>query len=64
MICFICHAEEEKLKHFSLYVMGSEGIDLCHLCEINVINFITILRESAGKTRIEQVKKNKKENKS
>lgn len=38
-ICSICR-EEKETKFFPLYVFGSEGIVLCHECEMEVVEFI------------------------
>ena len=37
--CNICR-EKAKCRYFDLFVSGSEGIQLCHECEMLVIKFI------------------------
>jgi len=38
-ICSICD-EKTECRSFELYVFGSEGIRLCHDCEMEVDEFI------------------------
>ncbi len=48
MYCIVCHDETET-KHFSLYVNGSEGIELCHSCQIAVCEFIRRMQSACNK---------------
>ena len=49
--CSICK-EYEETRFFSLYVFGSEGIYLCHSCEMKVVEFIRELACEKLETRI------------
>ncbi len=37
--CMMCGITSQ-LKYFDLYVIGSEGLDICACCEMEVVNFI------------------------
>ena len=39
-MCIVCHDREGETKHYSLYVFGSEGVELCQSCQIAVCEFI------------------------
>ena len=49
--CSICMKYEDT-RFFSLYVFGSEGIYLCHSCEMKVVEFIRELAREKLETRI------------
>lgn len=38
-MCTICH-RKALCRHFDMYVFGSEGIELCHDCEMDVYGAI------------------------
>ncbi len=48
--CQICGAEEE-IKFLPLYVSGSEGIDICHDCEMHIVEYLRSLIRLAFKSR-------------
>ncbi len=50
MICRICFIET-KLKHLPLYVSGSEGIDICHNCEMVLVEYLRSLIRIAERAR-------------
>jgi len=35
----MCH-ETKEVRYIDLYTVGSEGTDLCHECEMEVVGFI------------------------
>ena len=37
--CRICHVIEE-CRHVNLYVVGSEGLMLCHECEMRIVEYV------------------------
>lgn len=39
MKCTICKTESEKLTHLELNITGSEGIDVCPLCRMNLAEY-------------------------
>ena len=51
--CLICH-EETKVRWKNLYVIGSEGINVCHTCEMKIIRFIEA--EMRGQQQIRKQK--------
>lgn len=54
--CDICW-ETTRVAHFPMYVFGSEGINLCHDCEMRVHRFITeASRETMRKRRDEKLR--------
>jgi len=53
--CSICHGPKQ-CNHFSLYVFGSEGVWLCHECEMAVHKFIRDLSLEKMRERRDSVK--------
>lgn len=52
MTCSICLSksrDDDKLKHLSLYVHGSEGIMICFDCEIMLVEHIRKISSIAGR---------------
>ena len=52
--CTVCQEKgEEKgeLKNLDLYVIGSEGTQVCHGCEMLIVGFMQLLMKVAGKSR-------------
>ena len=47
MNCYIC-GETENLKHLSVYASGSEGVELCHSCEMELLYTIKLRRRIFG----------------
>ena len=43
-LCYMCH-ELEETGHLALYVSGSEGLRVCHECEMAIVKFC---QEQAG----------------
>ena len=50
MRCMICQQKEET-KHLPLYVCGSEGLDICHSCEMALVSYIRESIRLAYKSR-------------
>ena len=45
MLCTLCANNEEKTTRFiPLYVFGSEGLNVCHECEMQLVEFARLLR--------------------
>jgi len=38
MNCTICGGKAEK--YLAIYVVGSEGINVCHYCEMLIVDFV------------------------
>lgn len=41
--CMIC-GELKSCRHVNLYVIGSEGLVVCHTCEMEVVSFVQIVK--------------------
>lgn len=48
--CTVCHIVQET-KHLPLYVRGSEGLDVCHFCEMALVEVVRELMNMAGRAR-------------
>ena len=52
--CYICWTpkdEDNTLKHLSLYVCGSEGVEVCFSCEMALVETIKNMARAAAKSR-------------
>jgi hypothetical protein len=49
--CRICGSKEERVRNVNLYLIGSEGTDMCHSCEMEVLNVIRAMTRVAGIAR-------------
>lgn len=58
-MCRIC-GNEEEVKHFDLYVFGSEGIKICKCCELALVKFVRSLTLTHTRIRINQFKNMRK----
>ncbi len=47
MSCMICQSEEDT-KHLPLYVIGSEGLNICHSCEMMLVHYIQDMMQVAN----------------
>ncbi len=36
--CMLCH-EDKDVRHINMYLIGSEGLDCCHKCEMEILDF-------------------------
>lgn len=54
-MCNICSSPEET-KHYSLYVTGSEGVNLCNACQIAVCEFIRRMSSACNRQAIQTAK--------
>lgn len=52
MDCRICGEESEigDIKHLNLFIIGSEGVDVCFNCEMKIVEFIRALKSVAGES--------------
>ena len=50
MSCTIYQSDEDT-KYLDLFVIGSEGTNVCHECEMSLVNHITLMRRLAFKMR-------------
>ena len=37
--CMICYSDKDT-RHINLHIMGSEGLDICHDCEMRLVSII------------------------
>ena len=58
MICRICYADAET-RHLPLYISESEGLDICHGCEMELLTIIRSMIRTAHRSREEWVVVNK-----
>ena len=54
--CTLCSCESEDLTHLTLYVIGSEGINVCLPCRIFLSNCAKGIMESAGRVKSQTIK--------
>ncbi len=48
--CLICQFEG-KVRNINLYVIGSEGLTICHDCEMMLVNFARGMLSLANRNR-------------
>jgi hypothetical protein len=54
--CSICEREEKELKHLPIYVTGSEGVDVCHACDMSLTEHVRGLVSMASRAKMEACK--------
>jgi len=42
-MCMICHDNKKETRYISLFVTGSEGLTICHDCEMKIVEFVRSL---------------------
>lgn len=50
--CMICHTPDQVTKHLPLYIRGSEGLDVCHFCEMALVEAIREMINIANRSRL------------
>ena len=55
--CRICGAEQTECRNINLYVTGSEGLTICHDCEMMLVTFVRNLLHFSAKNRIDVYKR-------
>ena len=55
-----CCGEIAETKHLPLYVIGSEGTELCHQCEMLIVRLIRNIRRKSLKKRENKMSINEK----
>lgn len=48
--CLLCK-EIQEIRYIDLYVIGSEGLDICHACEMEVVAAIKAIANQKGRDR-------------
>ena len=59
MACNICSNTEET-RHINLYVSGSEGLIICHPCEMSLVQHVRDVMNIAGRAKLSMVREKKK----
>ena len=57
MTCTLCDCEVNETTHLSLYVIGSEGIEVCLHCRIILTKVASGIRETASKVKMNTIKR-------
>ena len=60
MSCRICDNTAET-RHLNLYVSGSEGVELCHPCEMSLVQHVRDMMNMAGRAKLSMVRKRREE---
>lgn len=53
--CRIC-GDITDIRNINLYIFGSEGLDVCHECEMPIVNFVREVVHIAAKARVKAMK--------
>ncbi len=61
-MCRLC-SNDEVTRRVNLYVFGSEDLDVCHKCEMALVNFARKLAHEHAMIRIAQALEAKEKNK-
>ena len=59
--CGIC-TDEVEVRHIAVYIIGSEGLDVCHECEMLIVNYIRGLKQVVAKSKMLGVKIGRRSN--
>lgn len=57
-MCVICDSDQ-GVKHYSLYVNGSEGIVLCESCQMGVVEYIRQMQRVASRAKKQMILRSK-----
>ena len=38
--CRVCGMKVDAVRNIDLYVIGSEGLDTCHTCEMQIVGYV------------------------
>jgi len=60
--CMVCHTSA-KLSHVNLYVNGSEGLNTCKPCELEIVDHVREKMREHSFKRKEEFKRKKRERK-
>ena len=64
MECMIC-SDNVNVRNVNLFIIGSEGLEICHACEMDLVTHIRAMRNmvNRGKLRMVQHDKNRERKK-
>ena len=60
MTCQVCHSDKPEGRKIDLYVYGSEGLNICHDCEMLLVDYVRKLSTLASRARLAEFKDGKK----
>ena len=52
LLCRACGAPVDEIRNINLYVIGSEGLNVCHDCEVQIVEFCRSMIRTATKARM------------
>jgi hypothetical protein len=52
LLCRVCGAPVSDVRNINLYVIGSEGLNVCHDCEMQIVEFCRSMIRTATKARM------------
>jgi len=52
LLCRACGAPAGEVRNINLYVIGSEGLNVCHDCEMQIVEFCRSMIRTATKARM------------
>lgn len=58
-LCSICQSANET-RHLPIYISGSEGIEICHDCEMGIVEYLRNIIRTCYKSRMQLAKDLKK----
>ena len=59
--CSICFSEVGETRHLPIYITGSEGVELCTNCKIDLTEHLRQLRNVALRSKLQAFKSIKKD---
>ena len=60
MECDICTTNNPNNRNLPIYVNGSEGLIICHSCEMNLVSYINGLQSVINRSEKETYKKKRR----
>lgn len=58
--CGIC-TETTNVRYIDLYVTGSEGLNVCHECEMRLVSYVRDMKSLTAKVKLMGVKIGRRE---
>ena len=58
--CDLCLQPGDEITHLDLYVIGSEGINVCLSCRLILSNVASGIRSTSAKVKLNYYKQNKR----
>jgi hypothetical protein len=46
--CMACLKDDQQVRYIDLYVIGSEGLTICHPCEMELVRKVGEMRHAAS----------------